>query len=77
MSRASYRDQRWRWLAVYDGMDVVQERDATNTTKVNYSRSGNIGGLLARSDSNGHYFFCLKLKKTSLKQNELGFLLDW
>ena len=40
---------------VYDGMDVVQERDATNTTKVNYTRSGNIGGLLARGDSTGRY----------------------
>ena len=34
---------------VYDGMDVVQERDANNATLVTYTRSGNIGGLLART----------------------------
>ena len=34
---------------IYRGMDVVQERDASNNTLVTYTRSGNIGGLLART----------------------------
>jgi RHS repeat-associated protein len=34
---------------IYDGMDVVQERDGNNQTTVNYTRDGNIGGLLART----------------------------
>jgi hypothetical protein len=39
---------------IYDGMDVVQERDAQNNVTVNYTRSGNIGGLLARSMPQAH-----------------------
>ena len=34
---------------VYDGMNVVQERDDTNAVKISYTCSGNIGGLLART----------------------------
>jgi RHS repeat-associated protein len=34
---------------IYDGMKVVQERDAQNNVTVNYTRDGNIGGLLART----------------------------
>jgi YD repeat-containing protein len=42
--------ETWR---VYDGMDVVQERDGTNTITVKYVRDGNIGGLLSRTTVNG------------------------
>ena len=42
---------------VYDGMDVVQERDVNNVETVRYTRAGNIGGLLGRSDASGDYFY--------------------
>ena len=46
---------------IYDGieMDVVQERDDTNVVKVNYTRNGNIGGLLSKTDtaSGGTFFY--------------------
>jgi len=48
---------------VYDGMNVVQERDGNNNPQVSYTRgldlsgtmqgAGGIGGLLARTDNNG------------------------
>ncbi len=51
---------------IYDGMAVVQERDSNNTPLVTYTRgldmsgslqgAGGIGGLLARTDSNGPAF---------------------
>ena len=50
---------------VYDGMNVVQERDSTNAPVAFYTRGsdmgGGIGGLLARSVPNGqntdHFFY--------------------
>ena len=52
---------------VYDGMAVLQERDGNNHPLVTYTRgldlsgtsqgAGGIGGLLARSDTNGHAFY--------------------
>jgi RHS repeat-associated protein len=52
---------------VFDGMVVVQERDANNTVQVTYTRgldlagslqgAGGIGGLLARTDANGSTFY--------------------
>ena len=39
---------------IYDGMDVVQERDSNNNVITKYTRDGNIGGLLSKSvTSNG------------------------
>ena len=34
---------------VYDGMDIVQERDGNNVTTASLTRAGNIGGILART----------------------------
>ena len=42
---------------IYDGMNVVQERDANNAILCTYTRSGNSGGILARSDANGSLFY--------------------
>jgi RHS repeat-associated protein len=42
---------------VYDGMDVVQERDAQNNALAFYTRSGNIGGILARTSAQGNLFY--------------------
>ena len=52
---------------VYDGMTVLQERDGNNHPLVTYTRgldlsgtsqgAGGIGGLLARSDTNGDAFY--------------------
>ena len=52
---------------VYDGMNVIQERDGSNNPKVSYTRgldfsgtmagAGGIGGLLARTDSSGSAFY--------------------
>ena len=42
---------------IYDGLNVVQERDGTNSITVNYTRAGNIGGLLAKSTSYGHFYY--------------------
>jgi YD repeat-containing protein len=52
---------------VYDGMQVIQERDGANNPKVSYTRgvdfsgtmsgAGGIGGLLARTDTNGSAFY--------------------
>ena len=42
---------------VYDGMDVVQERDGSNGVGSTYTRDGNIGGILAkRSGTTSSYF---------------------
>jgi len=35
---------------IYQGRDVVQERDGQNRVLVSYTRAGNIGGLLARTE---------------------------
>ena len=42
---------------VYDGMDVVQERDGANVITASYTRADNIGGILARSTSSGSVYF--------------------
>ena len=52
---------------IYDGLNVIQERDGTNSITVNYTRgadlsgsvsgAGGIGGLLARSTSYGHFYY--------------------
>jgi hypothetical protein len=44
---------------VYDGMDIVQERDGQNQVLATYTRSGNIGGILSRTDNNGSLFYHL------------------
>ena len=70
------RDYTWTnsaWLKtnetrfLYDGMQVVQERDANNNPLVTYTRgldlsmslsgAGGIGGSLARTDTNGSTFY--------------------
>jgi hypothetical protein len=61
-------DQSWNgtsWVTakdtrfIYDGMDVIEERDATNAATVKYTRVGNIGGLLARTEvaDGKHYYY--------------------
>src|SRR5690606_28870929 len=42
---------------VYDGMDVVQERDGGNNVTVTYTRDGNIGGILARRAGTTSYYY--------------------
>ena len=43
---------------VYDGMDVVQERSVENYVRASLTRTGNIGGILARSTAEtGHTYF--------------------
>ena len=43
---------------VYNGMDVIQERDATDAVTTTYTRAGNIGGILSKRDANGNdYYF--------------------
>jgi len=46
---------------IYDGMNVVQERDANNAVIATYTRGksmgGGIGGLLARSTAQGHFYY--------------------
>ena len=39
---------------VYDGMDVVQERNQYNVVTASYARTGNIGGILARTTGAGN-----------------------
>jgi len=44
-----------------DGMNVVQERDGNNAVTATYTRGqeigGGIGGLLARSTADGHFYY--------------------
>ena len=42
---------------VYDGMDVVQERNQNNVVTASYTRTGNIGGILARTSSSSSAFY--------------------
>lgn len=42
---------------VFDGMDVVQERNESNQVTAQIVRAGNIGGILARSTALGASFF--------------------
>ena len=42
---------------VYDGMDIVQERDQNNIVTASITRAGNIGGILARTTSIGSVFY--------------------
>jgi len=42
---------------VFDGLDVVQERNAANEVTAQLVRDGNIGGILARSTAAGKTFF--------------------
>ena len=42
---------------VFDGMDVVQERNAANEVTAQLVRSGNIGGILSRSTGAGASFY--------------------
>ena len=42
---------------VFDGMDVVQERNGLNEVTAQLVRSGNIGGILSRSTSAGASFY--------------------
>ena len=70
------RDYTWQggaWVKtnevrfIYDGMQVIQERDTNNNPQVTYTRgldlsmslrgSGGIGGLLAHTDANGSTFY--------------------
>jgi RHS repeat-associated protein len=70
------RDYTWTnsaWLKthetrfLYDGMQIVQERDTNNDPLVTYTRgldltmslsgAGGIGGMLARTDANGSTFY--------------------
>src|SRR5690606_34065826 len=39
--------QRSEKRRIYDGMDVIQERDGNNDVTNSYTRNGNIGGILA------------------------------
>jgi RHS repeat-associated protein len=66
------REYSWNngaWVAVtggekrrvYDGMNVVQERDDVNAVKAFYTHGqgvgGGIGGLLSRSTAMGHFYY--------------------
>ena len=42
---------------VYNGMDVVQERDVNNNVVASYTRTGNIGGILARTTAASSTFY--------------------
>ena len=42
---------------VYDGMDIVQERNQNNTVNASVTRVGNIGGILARTTNAGSVFY--------------------
>ena len=42
---------------VFSGMNVVQERNATNQVTAQLARSGNIGGILSRSTATGATFY--------------------
>ena len=42
---------------VYNGMDVVQERDQNDNVTASYTRTGNIGGILARTTQAGSTFY--------------------
>ncbi len=42
---------------VYVGRDVVQERDVNNVVIASYTRTGNIGGILARTTSSSSTFY--------------------
>jgi RHS repeat-associated protein len=71
--RKEYVWQSSQWLTanevhyIYDGMLVLQERNAINVPMVTYTRgndlsgtmqrAGGIGGLLARTDANGSAFY--------------------
>ena len=43
---------------VFNGMDVVQERNAANQVTAQLVRCGNIGGILSRSTATGATFYC-------------------
>ena len=51
----------WQQIAetrfVYSGRLVIQERDANNNVAATYTRRGNIGGLLARTTADGHFYY--------------------
>ena len=57
----SYSNRAWTQTSekrrVFDGMDVVQERNANNEVTAQLVRSGNIGGILSRSTGAGASFF--------------------
>ena len=42
---------------VFDGLDVVQERDASNQVSAQLVRDGNIGGILSRTTAAGASFY--------------------
>ena len=42
---------------VFDGLDVVQERDANNQVTAQLVRDGNIGGILSRTTADGAAFY--------------------
>ena len=42
---------------VYDGMDIVQERDQNNVVTASITRAGNIGGILARTTNASSVFY--------------------
>ena len=42
---------------VYNAMDVVQERDGNNAVTASYTRTSNIGGIMARTTSTGSSFY--------------------
>ena len=44
-------------LHIYDGMDVVQERDRYNNVSAQLVRDGNIGGILSRTTAEGATFY--------------------
>ena len=44
-------------LHIYDGMDVVQERDRYNNVSAQLVRDGNIGGILSRTTAAGATFY--------------------
>ena len=42
---------------VFDGLDVVQERNVNNQVTAQLVRDGNIGGILSRTTADGHAFY--------------------
>ena len=57
----SYANGAWAQTSekrrVFDGMDVVQERNAANEVTAQLVRSGNIGGILSRTTGAGAAFY--------------------
>ena len=61
VSEFTYTNNAWLQTdekrRVFDGLDVVQERDANNNVTAQLVRDGNIGGILSRTTAAGATFY--------------------